>query len=163
MHESMDMKGAITLRLEDANGRVVHQQHRATRLVMGGRANVARLFGGVTWGAPPGKVTHIGVGTDGRAPTDDDTALFAERSPRNPITDVVYTDFDDTSSGPAVKRTRVSLTAVFDFNQANDATPLREAGVFTAAAGGVMYNRVTMEPVVKTNAFKLTVLWDIVF
>ena len=61
-------------------------------------------------------------------------------------------------------RIRVSLQAVFDFNEANDpAVPLREAAIFTAAAGGVMYNRVVFEPVTKTDAFKLTLLWDVIF
>ena len=41
--------------------------------------------------------------------------------------------------------------------------PLREAGVFNAATGGVMYNRVVFQDVTKTDAFKLTLLWDIVF
>ena len=63
-----------------------------------------------------------------------------------------------------VKRTRLTLTAVFDFGEANDpATPLSEAAIFTAATAGVMYNRVVFAPVTKTNAFKLTLFWDIVF
>jgi hypothetical protein len=40
---------------------------------------------------------------------------------------------------------------------------LREAGIFTAVSGGVMYNRVVFDAVTKTNAFKLTLLWDITF
>ena len=67
------------------------------------------------------------------------------------------------SSG-VIQRAHLSLTAVFDFNEANDpAIPLTEAGIFTAATGGVMYNRVVFAPVTKTNAFKLTLFWDIVF
>ena len=105
----------------------------------------------------------MAVGTDPRDPAEEDVALFAERT-RNPITVVDYNDFDEPGpGGKPIKRTRVSLTAVFDFAQANDAAPLREAGIFTAAAGGVMYNRVVLDPVIKTDAFKLTVLWDIVF
>ena len=164
MRDTADMRGALTIQLTDADGRVVYRQHRHNRIVKTGRRLVAELFGGVTAGTPPAKVTHVAVGTDAKAPTDNDGALGAERA-RNPITEVAYTDFDERPQGAAetVKRTRVSLTAVFDFDQANDAVPLREAGVFTAATGGVMYNRVTLDPVTKTNAFKLTVLWDVVF
>ena len=50
-----------------------------------------------------------------------------------------------------------------DFGDANGTAPLREAGIFTAETNGVMYNRVVFDPVTKTNAFKLTLLWDIVF
>jgi hypothetical protein len=164
MQETTDMRGAVTLELTDGRGRLVHRQRRGNRIVMSGRRLVAELFGGVTSGTPPAKVSHVAVGTDGRAPSDDDTALVAERA-RNPITSVTYTAFDERPAGSTetLKRTRVSLTAVFDFDQANDAAPLREAGVFTAATGGVMYNRVVFDPVTKTNAFKLTVLWDVVF
>jgi hypothetical protein len=162
VHETIDMRGAVTVRLENAAGEVVHHQHRHNRIVKSGRANVAKLFAGVTSGTPPARVTHVGVGTDNHAAVDDDAALGAERA-RTPFTDVAYSDVDDTSTGTTVKRTRVSLTAVFDFGEANGSAPLCEAGVFTAATGGVMYNRVTLDPVTKTNAFKLTVLWDIIF
>jgi hypothetical protein len=62
-----------------------------------------------------------------------------------------------------VKRIRVGLTASFDFGEANGPEPLQEAGLFNAAADGVMYNRVVFEPVTKTDAFKLTLLWEVVF
>ena len=52
---------------------------------------------------------------------------------------------------------------MFDFGDANGAEPFREAGIFTAENGGVMYNRVVFDAVTKTDAFKLTLLWDIVF
>jgi hypothetical protein len=61
-------------------------------------------------------------------------------------------------------RLRVTLQTVFDFAEANDpSVPLREAGIFTAETGGVMYNRVVFEPVTKTNAFRLTLFWEIIF
>ena len=165
MLESMDMRGRCTLQLTNTDGQVVHRQVQGNQIVKSGRRLVAQLFGGVSSGAPPTQVSHVAVGTDGTAPTDDDIALGAQRGDPNPITDVSYTDFDEPlpPSTDVIKRTRVSVTAVFDFDEANGADPLREAGVLTAATGGVLYNRVVFDPVTKTNAFKLTVLWDIVF
>ena len=165
MRENADIRGAVTIELADAAGEVVLCRHRSNQIVLTGRRLVAQLFGGVASGTPPTKVTHVAVGTDGSATSDGDVALKAERGPRNPITTVTYTDFDDRPApgAPTVRRTRVSLTAVFDFDQVNGADPLREAALFTADAGGVMYNRVILDAVTKTNAFKLTVLWDIVF
>ncbi len=166
MEESLDMRGQLTLRLTDREGRVVHQQQRANRIVQSGRRLVAQLFSGVTSGTPPARVTHMAVGTDGTPPADDQTALLAQRAARKPFTEVVYADFDEPvpGGGAVVKRVRASVTAVFDFDEANDpTTPLREAGIFNGATGGVMYNRVVFEPVTKTNSFKLTLLWDIVF
>jgi hypothetical protein len=90
-------------------------------------------------------------------------ALVAARAPRNPITTVTYSEVTESSPGGPVKRIRASLQTIFDFNEANGAEPLREAGIFTAAAGGVMYNRVVFDPVTKSNNFKLTLIWDIVF
>ena len=100
----------------------------------------------------------VGEGSDPAA--DGDTALQTQRGDRNPISS---TNISVVSEG-GVDRVHVSLEAVFDFDQVNDAaTPLREAGIFTADTGGVMYNRVVFEPVTKTNAFRLTLLWDVIF
>ena len=167
MDENLDMRGRVTLQLTDRRGRVVHRQQRANRIVRSGRRLVAELFGGVASGTPPVRVTHIAVGSDGTPPADGQTALLAQRGGRKPFTEVTYTDFDEPvpgGGGAVVRRVRASVTAVFDFGEANDTTtPLREAGIFNAATGGVMYNRVVFEPVTKTNSFKLTLLWDIVF
>jgi len=163
--EGIDMRGRVTLLLTDRQERVVQRRRQSNHIVKSGRRLVAELFGGVTAGTPPAHVSHVAVGTDGTKPSDDDPALRAQRGSPNPIAQPTYTDFDEpvTGSSEVVKRTRVSITAVFDFGEANDAAPLREAGLLTAATGGVLYNRVVFEPVTKTDAFKLTVLWDIVF
>ena len=164
MNESNDMRGRLTLRLTDRDGRVVHEQQRLNRIVKSGRTLVAQLFAGVPGGAPPAKVTHMAVGSDATPPADNQTALLAERVPRKPIAEVSYADFDETVGGVTTRRVRATLKTIFEFADANDpAVPLREAAIFTAAAAGVMYNRVVFEPVTKTNAFKLTLLWDVTF
>jgi hypothetical protein len=163
MHENMEMKGRLTLRLMDRQGHVT-EVTKPNRIVTSGRQLVAQLFGGVTAGAPPARVTHMAVGTNAAAPADNQTGLGAERGPRKPIAEVTYTEFDEAvPGGGTVRRVRATLRAVFEFGDVNGADPLREAGVFTAAAGGVMYNRVVFEGVTKTNAFQLTLLWDITF
>jgi len=164
MRESINMRGSITVRLTDVEGRTIHQQHRKNQIVRSGRQLVAQLFAGATVGAQPTRVTHIAVGTS-PTPTDDgQTALGAERSPRKPLTDITYTDIDEPQAGGGtIKRVKASMKAVYEFDEANAADPLREAGLFTADSGGTMYNRVIFDPVVKNNTFKLTLLWDIVF
>jgi hypothetical protein len=161
--ERVDMRGGVTLHLTDRQGRLVHRQQRGNRIVRTGRLLVAQLFGGVTSGTPPSKVSHVAIGTDGTEPGEDDTALLGQRDPRKPITAVTYQPFEEAIPGGTIKRTQVSLTAVFDFGEGNGPEPLREAGVFSDATGGVMYNRVVFPDVTKTDAFKLTVLWDVVF
>jgi hypothetical protein len=105
----------------------------------------------------------MAVGEDGTVPADGDTGLRAQRDDRKPIGEVTYEEFDEPVEGGSVRRIRAKLTAEFDFDEANGDEPLQEAGVFNDVEGGVMYNRVVFEPVTKTEAFKLTLLWDIVF
>jgi hypothetical protein len=164
--ETIEMRGCLILRLIGRDGTVMHEQKQNNRIVRSGRQLVAQLFGGVTTGAAPGRVTHMAIGASNAAATDDQVALGAERAPRKPITDITYSDIDDPvpGGGATIKRVKASLRAVYDFGEGNDpATPLTEAGIFTADTGGVMYNRVVFDPVTKTNAFQLTLLWDVIF
>lgn len=166
MNEQMNMRGSLTLQITDSEGRVVREQQYHNRIVKTGRELVAKLFAGVSSGTPPARVTHMAVGTNATPPADNQTALLAERAPRKEIlpADVTYTEFDEpVPGGGVVRRVRVTLKVVFDFGEANGNDPLREAGIFTAATGGIMYNRVVFADVNKTLAFKLTLLWDITF
>ena len=163
MRESNDMRGALTVQVVDRQGIVVYEAQHKNRIVTSGRNLVAQLFAGIAGGVPPSQVTHMAVGTNATAPADGDSGLKAERAPRRAISSVDYSEISEGSGGSEVKRVRARLTAVFDFGDANGAEPLREAGIFTAENGGVMYNRVVFDAVTKTDAFKLTLLWDIVF
>jgi len=164
MHDNMEMKGRLMLRITDRAGCVVREQTFGNRIVTSGRQLVAQLFAGVAAGTPPTRVTHMAVGTSAAVPADVQTGLGAERVPRKQISDVTYTEFEEPAvGGGTVRRVKATLRAVFDFTEANGTDPLREAGVFTALDGGVMYNRVVFDPVAKTSAFQLTLLWDITF
>jgi hypothetical protein len=163
LRENNEMRGALTMQVTDRQGLLVYEMRQKNRIVTTGRSLVAQLFAGVAGGVPPGQVTHMGVGTNATAPGDGDGALKAERAPRRAISSVDYSEISEGTGADEVKRVRARLTAVFDFGDANGTEPLREAGIFTAETGGVMYNRVVFEPVTKTDAFKLTLLWDIVF
>ena len=159
MDEKQEMRGCLTLRVSDQEGLTLYERPHKNRIVTSGRMLVAQLFGGVESGASPTQVTHMAVGTNGTAPADGDQALRAQRGDRKEIGEVSYEAFPEGG----VARVRTRLTAEFDFDEANGNDPLREAGVFNDAEDGVMYNRVVFDPVTKTNAFKLTLIWDIVF
>jgi hypothetical protein len=163
MREDNGMRGTLTMRVTDGDGLVLYEAQHKNRIVTSGRNLVAQLFAGIAGGVPPGQVTHMAVGTDATPATDADNALRAERVPRRAISSVDYSEISEGSGASEVKRVRARLTAVFDFGDANGTDPLREAGIFTAENDGIMYNRVVFEPVTKTDAFKLTLLWDIVF
>jgi hypothetical protein len=160
MKETNEMRGNLTLRLSNRSGSVVNEQVRKNRIVTSGRELVAQLFGGVETGTPPTLVTHMAVGTGSNAPQDDDVALQNQRGDRKEIGPVQYLPITDPDD---VKRVQATLTAEFEYDEANGPGALREAGVFNAATGGVMYNRVVFPAVTKTDAFKLTLIWDVVF
>jgi hypothetical protein len=162
MREIIDMAGYFSLALIDHSGRTVAERKKKNRIVKTGRNLVAQLFAGPS-GPPMAIVSHMGVGGDNTVPSDDDTDLLAPRSPRKPFT-VEYTDFDEVTEEGTIKRQRTRLTAEFDFSEANDPlVPLTEAAIFNDVSAGVMYNRVVFEGVTKTDAFKLTLQWDIIF
>src|SRR5918998_2095479 len=116
------MRGSVTLLLSDRGGAVVYERREHNRIVKAGRDLVAKLFAGAPGQTQPTRVTHMGVGTDGTEATDDQTALLRERAPRKAIEEVTFAEFTDAG----VKRVRVTLKAVFDFEEANGGDPLRE-------------------------------------
>jgi hypothetical protein len=160
MRDRLDPRGSLVLRVTDRSGRLVDERRHRNRIVLSGRQMIAELFSEAT--SPPGPISHMGVGTDGTPAADDQEDLLAQRDERREISERSVERVDEpTGSGEDVSRVRVNLTAVFDYDQANGDAPLREAASFNA--DGTMYNRVVFEPVTKTDAFKLTLLWEIVF
>jgi len=160
MQERVDLRGQLTLQLINRAGEVVQSISRQNHIVTVGRQLLAELFAG---DITPSKVNHIAVGTgDDPPPENDQTQLVDERA-RNPIAEVMFVPADDDT------RVTARLTVIFENDQANDDEdpenpgPLREAGIFNAAAGGTMYNRVVFEPVYKTDAFQLVMMWDVTF
>jgi hypothetical protein len=169
MDQRHEMCGHLTLKVSDKRGELICERACNNHIVTTGRELVATLFGGFTTPQPT-RITHMAIGTDPTPANDSNTRLGAQRDakpglPRKQITDVSYETVDEAQPGTTttVKRVRARLTAEFDYDEANDGVALREAGTFTAATGGIMYNRVTFDPVTKTDAFKLTLIWDIVF
>ena len=161
MTEQLDPRGHVTLRLTDRAGRIVDERRHRNRIVLSGRFMIAELFSEAT--GPPEPISHIGVGTDGTTPADDHEALLAPRGERREISERSVERLTERTREEELARVRVSLAAIFDFDDANGTEPLREAASFNAEDNGVMYNRVVFEPVTKTDAFKLTLLWEVVF
>jgi hypothetical protein len=164
MEDRIDMYGVLTLQVTDLNGQVVQLQRCRNRIVTSGRRLAAELFTGVFSATPLSPISHMGVGTGSNPPADADNALGGQRGDRKPIT-VTYQQFDEVKQPATIRRVQISLQAVFDYNDANDSNfALREAGIFNNATAGMLYSRVVFDQaVVKTNTFKLTLLWDVIF
>ncbi len=156
LNDSIDMKGRMTLRLHDREGRVVREVAADNDIVLTGRDLVAKLFAKID-GATPISHIAVGTGTNQIDPTKDEklgSELF--RKTINPIT---TKDIVATTDG----KMRVTISAELNNDEANG--PLTEAGMFNDPLKdtGVMYNRVKFDVVNKTSDFRLTIVWEILF
>lgn len=154
--ESIDPKGRLTLQLRDANDQLVEEVAANNSIVLTGRDLVAKQFAGQVI-AP---ISHVAVGTGSAAvnPTTD-TVLGTElfRKAINPINPALHI----TTTGDGKKKVTISC----DLAAAEGNGPLTEAALFNdpTANTGTMYNRVVFPVVNKTNAFRLTLIWEITF
>ena len=153
--ESIDMKGRLTLRLYDRAGQLADYREADNLIVLDGRRMVAQQLAGVT--ATPLVITHLGVGIGTKETTSDDSKLQIQVI-RKKINKVLATDITAYENNTKMK---LLVSADLDFNEAN--ADLTEAGLFTADTGGTMYNRVVFPAIKKTNGFKLSLVWEIIF
>ena len=153
MNDSIDMKGRLTLRLENANGETVQEIAADNDIMLTGRDLVAKLL---TATAGAAFISSIGVGTGVAAIDVTHTKLEKE---------IVRKKFKATAINPEStadgSRIKLTVSADLEFNEAIGV--LTEAAIFNSEVmgDGVMYNRVRFEPVTKTKDFKLTLVWDI--
>ncbi|EPF21354.1 MAG: hypothetical protein EWV58_21975 [Microcystis aeruginosa Ma_MB_F_20061100_S19] len=154
LSENLDMKGKLTVQKRDKSNKIVEQISASNNIVLSGRDLVAKLF--INEQIAPISHVAVGIGTtkvDPKTDTNLNTELFRKAITKiDPTQDLTITD------GGKIK---VKITTELDFNEANDY--LTEAGLFNANTGGVMYNRVVFPPINKTNDFKLTLIWEILF
>jgi hypothetical protein len=152
--KNLDMKGKLTVQKRDKSNEILEEFSASNNIVLTGRDLVAKLF--INEGIAP--ISHVAVGTgktevDPKTDTNLNTELFRKAIKKiDPTQDLTI-----TSDG----KIQVKITVELDFNEANGS--LTEAGLFNANTGGVMYNRAVFPAINKTNDFKLTLIWEILF
>lgn len=135
MHQdNFKLHGAMTLIIQRANGDV-ETVHKDNIIVNVGFDFVADAIGKAV--SRPGVMSHIALGTGTTAAAAGQTGLGSELD-RNAAT---YAHTVDTKT--------FTFTAEFPAGDATGA--ITEAGVFNAAAGGIMFDRVVF-PVVNKGA-----------
>ena len=153
--ETMDMKGRIFIELHDREGRLVQHLEADNMIVLEGRKLVANRF----LGNQTAVISHLAVGTGSTPVSDRDTALNSE------IFRKALKPFDPQKDAAEVdggKKYKVLLSTELDFVEGNGT--LTEAGLFNKdKPGGIMYNRVVFPVVTKTQDFKFTLVWEIIF
>jgi hypothetical protein len=155
MHEALEMKGRLTLRLQDKEGKLIQETAADNDIVMTGRDLVAKLFAKVS--IDPISHIAVGKGTTAVAPLTDvklESEIFRKAiTTIDPAKDIK----------PVGNKMRVMVSTELDFSEGIG--PLTEAAIFNGptSGSGVMYNRVVFPPVNKTKDFKLTLVWEILF
>lgn len=104
---------------------------------------VSRLFSNTEFGP----MSHIAIGTSPNVPTNGDVGLNAEIA-RQPL------------NGAAERNANVA-TVKATFPAGVGTGTIREAGLFNAAAGGMMFSHVKFGDVPKTAADPLSITWII--
>jgi hypothetical protein len=172
--DSLDMQGRLTIHTFDPTGQLIHTTRNRNAIVYSGRDLVAKLF--VKEKIDP--IEYIAVGTGDKLIDLNDKTLQKEIFRKKlkefdfskDIGDIPI-EVEDSASQKKVTQTRrrIMLSADLEFNEPDPAKnsgqpyELREAGLFNAKEGGVMYNRVVFPNISKTEAFKLTLVWEIIF
>lgn len=159
--DGLDLRGRLTLQKRTSDNQILEEIQANNSIVLTGRDLVAKLFIKETKDTIK-PVSHVGVGTGTKPVTTDDTALANEIHKKSLNRIEIERDLQsieiDTTAGTSSRR-KLMLTVDLDLDEANGA--LTEAGLFTE--DGVMYNRVTFPPINKSQDFKLTLIWEILF
>jgi len=110
---------------------------------------LAKRIGGIT--ADP--IGYIAIGTGSTSPAETDTAL---------VTEVGRKGMD--AGYPSVSESSITFQSTWPTTEpAGQPYTLRELGLFNAATGGVMLNRIVFDPISKTSDIELIVVVKITF
>ena len=130
------------MQVTDGDGLVVYEAQHTNRIVTSGRSLVAQLFAGIAGACRRARSRTWRLGQMRPRPR----MLMAPCAPsvcHGARSAASMIQKSAKERAPARSNACASrLTAVFDFGDANGTEPLREAGIFTAENGGMMYNRV---------------------
>jgi hypothetical protein len=106
-----------------------------------GKELIISWLAGDTVNAPDTTNGHIGFGTDNTAATEEDSALGSE-SLRRIVTTI-------TKSGKRIEFEATVPTTI------GNGTTFRELGLFNAASGGTMLQRIAHGDISKTSTFSI--------
>ncbi len=135
----------VTIELRDAaSGRLLRRMRRHNLVTLVARNAIRDLLNGVS---TPATITHFAVGTGATAPAATDAALQTE----------VFRDMVTKRTPDAGK---LSLQYYLPSTAANGYS-LTEAGLLTAASGGLLVARVTYQPIAKTASLQVIYNWDL--
>ena len=169
---SLAMQGHLHIQRFDRQGHLIETVAADNAIVFSGRDLVARMF----FNKDIDRIGFLAVGTGDQAVDPDEDVKLQEEVFRTSLKEININDdlkekkLEDSPANNQ-RRRGLNLSADLDFKEPNlsenDGKPyvLREAGLFNHKTRneGIMYNRVVFPAITKTNDFKLTLVWDIIF
>jgi len=144
MKTGFEIKGAVTLSVERADGSVVSATTKNLATDWGLQQIATFIAGGA---APKPLFTNLAMGDDNTAPAETQTALVHETE-RHVATVTHLTGTDSHKVEVKVSHALGSITGTF-----------KEAGLFDAGTGGNMFNRSVFADFPVTVSDTLTVIW----
>ncbi|NEO25275.1 MAG: hypothetical protein F6K57_40305 [Moorea sp. SIO4A5] len=160
--ENLDMKGRLIIQKYNPQAQLVQEVKADNSIVYTGRELVAKLFTNQT--IDPIRYIALGTGGSTVAPANDiqlENEVFRkELKPFDLGKDLIESGDGDS------KKCKIMLSVDLDFGEPDkQPVELTEAGLFNSPeqSQGIMYNRVTFPKITKSEQFKLTLVWEILF
>lgn len=132
--EKISISGKVQLILTDEFGRVKSNVTVSNVIVTSGKKLIASRLGGFAANAP---ISYIAIGSNDTPVDVADTTLKTQVYRKGLSVSPVYNSITPTS---------VTYTTSFYQNEPGSVIGIREAGLFTAASGGVMLARTVFAP-----------------
>jgi hypothetical protein len=150
--EKMDLKGTVLFELRDVETGEVTERHEENLVVDDGKNDVLKALGNLGGG---NAFPYLAVGDDGTSPASGDSSL---------VNEVERIALDDSNNEYTHDTAAVEISGTWTFGTSQANTTLREAGLFSASSGGVMFNRTLIDPAIsKSSSEELTVTWTLSF
>jgi hypothetical protein len=151
--EEMDLKGTALFELRDVETGEVTERHEKNLVVDDGKNDVLKALGNLSGGG--NAFPYLAVGDDGTSPASGDSSLVSE---------VERIALEDGNNEYSHDTAAVEISGTWKFGTSQANTTLREAGLFSASSGGVMFNRTLIDPAIsKSSSEELTVTWTLSF
>ena len=154
LSDSLDLKGKLTIHKVDINNQTYDEIIANNDITLSGRELVAKLFSPKDEVKPVDQI-RLGTGTKDFKAEDNELA--------EPITEHFINI--ETSDIKTEENNRIKLTLTGNLKEDDNKVngqELTEACLYSSGSK-VMYNRVQFPVINKTENFKLTLIWEILF
>ncbi len=161
LSDSLDLKGKLTIQKISINNKIDNEIVAHNDITLSGRKLVAQLFSSNAQAKPVDQI-KLGTGTKEFDAKDNDLAkpIKDNSTPSKDHSITIETrEITETDDN----RIKLILTGTLkEEDSAVNGKKLREACLYSSDSQ-VMYNRVQFPPISKTENFKLTLIWEIIF